>query len=261
MRTVDRLGVVVCGAMHCDRSSMVVGSNSAGPNWVESPSLCVLVETSAGTVLWDTSCPRDWRTRWEPQGGNLANPYDLVGDDEYLDVQLNNIGVGLDEIDYVVFSHLHIDHAGNGHLFKDTNAKLICSADEKEFAFGFDGPFAGGHLKRDYEDLSLETVSGDTEILPGVTLIQAPGHTVGSMAMQVDLEDSGTMIFTSDSVFLGENFGPPVAKPGFVTDLRMWFASVEKLRQIQERTDATMVFGHDAEQVPRLKRAPEMWYV
>lgn len=260
MNVADRVGVLVCGTMHCDRSSMVIGTDYDGPSWVENPSLAVLVETSEGTLLWDTSAPRDWRTRWAEQGGAERHPYDNVAENEYLDVQLHDAGYGLEDIDYVVFSHLHLDHAGNGQMFADTGSKLICSKAEKDFAFGFDGAFYGGHLKADYDGLDIATVEGDTELLPGVTLIQAPGHSPGSMAMQVDLADSGTMIFTSDTVFLGENFGPPVAQPGFVHDLDEWYASVEKLKGIQERTDATMVFGHDAEQVPHLKRAPEVWY-
>ena len=35
--------------------------------------------------------------------------------------------------------------------------------------------FTGAHLKTDYEGLNFETVSGDTEFLPGVTLIETPG--------------------------------------------------------------------------------------
>ena len=102
----------------------------------------------------------------------------------------------------------------------------------------------------------METVSGDTEFLPGVTLIQTPGHTVGSMSMQVDLPDTGTMIFTSDAVYMGESCGPPATPAAIVNNLEDFFASVEKLRGIQEQTNATMVFGHDAEQIKQLRKAP-----
>ncbi len=52
----------------------------------------------------------------------------------------SQLGVGLDEIDYVVLSHLHFDHAGNVKMFEGTNAKLVCHQREKDFAFNFDGP-------------------------------------------------------------------------------------------------------------------------
>ena len=174
------------------------------------PTHCVLVETPEGRLLWDTSCPRDWEERWGPTGLQDFFPYDKVTEEEYLDSRLQQLGVGLDEIDYVVLSHLHFDHAGNVKMFEGTNAKLVCHQREKDFAFNFDGLFTGAHLKTDYEGLEFETVSGDTEILPGVTLLETPGHTIGCMSMQVELPDSGTMIFTSDAVYMGDSYGPPV---------------------------------------------------
>jgi glyoxylase-like metal-dependent hydrolase (beta-lactamase superfamily II) len=216
----------------------------------------VLVETPGGRLLWDTSCPRDWEERWGPTGLQDFFPYDKVSDDEYLDARLQQMGVGLDEIDYVVLSHLHFDHAGNARMFEGTHAKLVCHRREEEFALGFEGLFSGAHLKTDYEGLEFETVSGDTEILPGVTLLETPGHTVGCMSMQVELPDTGTMIFTSDAVYMGDSYGPPATPAAIVNNLEQWYSSVEKLRGIQERTGATMVFGHDAEQIHQLRVAP-----
>jgi glyoxylase-like metal-dependent hydrolase (beta-lactamase superfamily II) len=187
-------------------------------------------------------------------------PYDKVSEAEYLDSRLHAMGVGLDQIDHVVLSHLHFDHAGNARMFEGTGAQLVCHEREREFAFGFDGLFTGAHLKTDYEGLDFRTVSGDTEILPGVTLIETPGHTVGTMSMQVDLPDTGAMIFTSDAVYMGESFGPPATPAAIVNNLEDFYRSVEKLRGIQERTGAQMVFGHDAEQIHQLRVAPEGSY-
>ena len=53
--------------------------------------LAVLVETAEGTMLWDTSCPRDWETRWAPTGLQDFFPYDNVSDEEYLDSRLNQM--------------------------------------------------------------------------------------------------------------------------------------------------------------------------
>ena len=157
-------------------------------------------------------------------------------------------------------SHLHFDHAGNVAMFKDSDTRLVCSAKEKEFAFGFDGLFTGAHLKTDYETLDFETVSGDTEFLPGVTLLEAPGHTPGELAMQVDLPDTGTMIFTSDAVYMGDSYGPPATPAAIVNDLNAWYSSVEKLRDLAERTNAQVVFGHDADQLHSMRLAPEGSY-
>jgi glyoxylase-like metal-dependent hydrolase (beta-lactamase superfamily II) len=74
--------------------------------------------------------------------------------------------------------------------------------------------------------------------------------------MQVDLPDSGTMLFTSDAIYMGDSYGPPSTPAAIVNDLSAWYSSVEKIRGIAEKTDATVVFGHDAEQLRSLRLAP-----
>jgi glyoxylase-like metal-dependent hydrolase (beta-lactamase superfamily II) len=146
-------------------------------------------------------------------------------------------------------------------MFAKTGAKLICNDKEKEFAFGYEGVFNGAHLKTDYEGLDFQTVSGDTELLPGVTLIEAPGHTPGTMSMKVDLPESGSMIFTSDAVYMGDSYGPPSTPAAIVNDLSAWYASVEKIRGLAEKSDATVVFGHDAAQLRSMRLAPTGFYL
>ncbi|MFC5994032.1 N-acyl homoserine lactonase family protein [Pseudonocardia hispaniensis] len=228
--------------------------------WSEVPTHCVLVETDEGKLLWDTSCPRDWEQRWAPTGFQDFFPYDAVSDEEYLDSRLTAMGVGLDEIDYVVLSHLHFDHAGNVRMFDNTTARLVVNDKELAFATSFDGLFNGAHLKTDYEGLKFETVSGDAEFLPGVSLIETPGHTPGCLSMQVDLPDTGTLIFTSDAVYMGDSYGPPAAPAAIVNNLEDWFRSVEKLRGIQEKTDAQMIFGHDPVQIHTIRTLSEGSY-
>jgi glyoxylase-like metal-dependent hydrolase (beta-lactamase superfamily II) len=145
-------------------------------------------------------------------------------------------------------------------MFAGAGPKLVCNDKEKEWAFGYEGAFNGAHLKADYEGLDFETVSGDVEFLPGVTLIEAPGHTPGTMSMQVDLADSGTMIFTSDAIYMGDSYGPPATPAAIVNDLSAWYSSVEKVRNIAEKTDATVVFGHDADQLHSMRRSPDGFY-
>lgn len=121
MATANKVSVIPCGAMTADLTWLLLKpgrsitdrkhKDSPAP-WVDVPTHCVLVETDEGKLLWDTSCPRDWEERWGPTGLQEFFPYDKVSEEEYLDSRLNQMGVGLDEIDYVVLSHLHFDHAG-----------------------------------------------------------------------------------------------------------------------------------------------------
>jgi glyoxylase-like metal-dependent hydrolase (beta-lactamase superfamily II) len=103
-------------------------------------------------------------------------------------------------------------------------------------------------------------VDGDTEFLPGVHLIEAPGHTPGTMSMRVDLAESGSMIFTSDAIYMGDSYGPPATPAAIVNDLSAWYSSVEKVRGIAEQTNATVIFGHDAAQLRAMRLAPDGHY-
>ena len=269
MATGTTVSIIPCGAMTADLTWLLLAPGRAirrrqeknlPAEWVDVPTHCVLVDTPDGKLLWDTSCPRDWEQRWAPTGLQDFFPYDKVSDDEYLDSRLKQLGLVPGDIDYVVLSHLHFDHAGNALMFKDSGARLVCSDTEKEFAFGFDGPFTGAHIKDDYQALSFETVSGDAEFLPGVSFIQTPGHTPGSMSMRVDLPETGTMIFTADAVYMGASYGPPTVPAAIVNNLEQFYASVEKLRGIATESNATLVFGHDADQIHELRTAPDGSY-
>jgi N-acyl homoserine lactone hydrolase len=263
------LRVLGCGAMTCDltwlllapgRSIVSRAQKQKPAEWVACPSHAVIIDHPEGRLLWDTSCPRDWEQRWEPTGLQDYFPYDAVGEDEYFEARLAQLGLEPTDIDIVVLSHLHFDHAGNLQLFKDAGARIICHRAEHEGAFGFSGLFQGAHLKTDYEGIAFETIDGDTELLPGVTLLETPGHTWGTMSLKVDLPESGTMLFTSDAVYMRASYGPPAVGAAIVWDNQAWLRSVEKIRSIAEREHATVVFGHDEAQYRELRMAPEGVY-
>ena len=45
-----------------------------------------------------------------------------------------------------------------------------------------------------------------------------------------------------------------------MNDLSAWHASVETIRRLAEHTNATVVFGHDSEQLRSMRIAPEGYY-
>lgn len=263
------LQILPTGTMHADLTWLLLDPGQViasrhqkdkPANWVGVPTHCVFIDHPDGKLLWDSGVPRDWETRWEPTGLHDFFPVDEVTEDMWLDSRLKQLGYEPNDIDYLLLSHLHFDHAGQADLWNDApHTKVICSKDEYDGAFGFEGYNLGAHVKKDYGNLSFETVEGDTEILPGVTLLQTPGHTWGTMSLQVDLPDTGTMIFTSDAIYRSESYGPPSIGAGIVYDSRKWFASVEKIRTIAEQTNATVVFGHDEEQITKLRTTPDSY--
>jgi N-acyl homoserine lactone hydrolase len=207
-----KMWILDCGAMTADLTFLLLKrgrtlklrsqrKDDPGTPWYRVSSHCVLIETDDGTrLLWDTGCPRDWEDRWAAPGTVETFPYDDVAEHEFLDSRLAQLGVGVTDIDIVVASHLHLDHVGNAKLFTGGSTRFVTSAAELEYAMAIPGEWQGPYIKSDYADLPWETVAEDHEILPGVTLLQVPGHSAGCLAMKVDLPNDGTMIFTSDSI-------------------------------------------------------------
>ncbi|MFK0728419.1 N-acyl homoserine lactonase family protein [Rothia sp. BD8] len=228
------------------------------------PTHAVLVETPEGRMLWDTGVPRDWASRWQPTGFDQFFP--VVDDAEdpeasYLDRSLARMGLSTENIDLLVLSHLHFDHAANARAFDNGKTRILTSTAELEGVKGITGYHEGAHIPSDYEGLDIGGISGDEEILPGVTLLQTPGHTWGTMSLMLDLPDEGTKIFTSDAVYMRDSWGPPAVGAAIVWNNLAWLDSVEKLRRIAEEKEAQVFFGHDADQAAHeIRWAPEGHY-
>jgi glyoxylase-like metal-dependent hydrolase (beta-lactamase superfamily II) len=68
------------------------------------------------------------------------------------------------------------------------------------------------------------------------------------------------MIFTSDAIYMGDSYGPPATPAAIVNDLGAWYASVEKIRVLAEKTNSQVIFGHDADQLWSMRRSPDGYY-
>ena len=167
-------------------------------------------------------------------------PYDKVSDEEYLDSRLNSwASASTRSTTWCSRTCTSTTPATSG-MFKDTNARLVCSDKEKEFAFGFDGAVHRGPPQDRLRGPELRDGLGRHRVPARRHADPDPrAHRPASMSMQVDLPDTGTMIFTSDAVYMGESYGPPATPAAIVNDMGQFYSSVEKLRGIQEKTNAT----------------------
>lgn len=112
---------------------------------------------------------------------------------------LAEIGLTPDDIGIVIYSHLHNDHAGNCHLFK--NATHIFQ--KREWAELLDPlptmkplNFDQGVIPK-FEKLNCLKVDGDFELFPGINIMLTPGHSAGSQSVIVDTSE-GRYAFVGD---------------------------------------------------------------
>jgi len=205
MTNAMKVHVLDCGAMGTDMEQLLGAppyrasrhDHHKAATWISASLHTVLIEHPEGLLLWDTAVNRNWEQTWAGTGLDDIIPYDEVVEAQYLDSRLRQLGYEANDIDTVIFSHLHMDHAGNAKLFNNGHTRLLCHEEELAGATSFTGANLGGHIKAEYDGLKFDTVRGDTEILPGITLYETPGHTWGQMSLRLDLDHDGPMIFTS----------------------------------------------------------------
>ncbi len=240
-------------------------------DWHRVPSISLLiVHPRLGRVLVDTgSHPEAMQGYW-PEEYRQTIPLVRSAEDR-LEARLAELGLTASDIDLLVLTHLHLDHAGGLGLFAGTRAGQRVLVHEQELKQAlyevFSGPsdHASGYLRGDFAGLPgitfepVETEEG-LWLADDLQLLWLPGHTAGLLGVMLDLERSGSIIYASDAVNSAANYGPPAHLPANSYDSRAMLRSIERVRALARRKGATVLFGHDLDQYRGLRHAPAAYY-
>ncbi len=216
---------------------MVVGSM---PDY-EIPVVCYLVQTGDGkNILIDTGLPEVM----PPEETEFENGRDIID-------QLAGLGLQPDDIDTVVSTHYDIDHAGRHAAF--TQAQYVVQRAHHLDAAN-NPRFAAIRPQWDQPMERIRLVDGDTQLLPGLELIETSGHVPGHQSVLVRLPKTGAVLLTVDAVPFAQGFTRAEQDDQAVRD------STIKLLDLVEREHVDLViFGHDTQQWETLKKAPEYY--
>jgi len=131
--------VLDCGKQEVDKrvilsSAAIADADHHHPEaiWTWIPTWAILIDhPQLGYILYDTAISPDaMRERWDI-GMQKSGPY-IVQEDSTLPARLYQLHVEPEQIGTVIMSHLHNDHAGCLHLFK--NATVYVHDDELKHA-------------------------------------------------------------------------------------------------------------------------------
>ena len=222
---------------------MVVGSM---PEY-QIPIVCYLAQTGDGrNILIDTGLPEVM-----PEGySEFENAVDVIE-------QLASLGLKPDDIDTVISTHYDGDHAGRHAAF--TKAQYVVQRTHHLDAAS-NPRYAGIRPQWDQPMARIRLVDGDTELLPGLELIETSGHVPGHQSVLVRLPQSGAILLTVDAVPFGAGFTRDEQGNDSDPDAAAIRASTIKLLDLVERVHIGLVIlGHDQEQWQTLKKAPEFY--
>jgi N-acyl homoserine lactone hydrolase len=103
-------------------------------------------------------------------------------------------------IDIVVNTHLHADHCGGNHLF--AGKPIYVQRRELDDARSQDDYTIREWLEA--PGVRYEAVDGELELLPGIRLLPAPGHTRGTQVVVVETGGRPIVIGGDMAVWFGE---------------------------------------------------------
>lgn len=190
---------------------------------------------------------------------------------------LDALGVTSDDVDYLLPTHMHWDHIGG--LGDFPKARLVVPRAEWEAAHQGDLTLAvRGYADSMYEDLRPEAMLIEWPDAPfgtfersidlfgdgSVMLLDANGHTRGSMAILVSLPSGERFLFTGDASWLRRGYREHKHK-GWKTRLldnsrRGVMPTLARIAQLEHLArDVKVVPAHDPEVWAELKHAP-IWY-
>jgi len=232
--------------------------------WIRIPVYCVLIDHPDGKILYDTGCHPEAMTGYWPSGLKSIFPH-YHTDSQLLLHQLELTGTTPGEIKTVILSHLHLDHAGNTWLFRHADIYV----NRKDYDYGrslidsSQNPNDhGAYIKADLQipEDKLHLVDNDFEFAKNIELVTLPGHTPGILGLIVHLENEGTLIFPMDAIYTEKNYGPPAKLSGIVYDSISFVDSIEKVRNLQKKYGAKIMYSHDMQFFKTMKLAPQFYH-
>jgi len=128
-------------------------------------------------------------------------------------------------IDIVVTTHLHFDHVGGNHLF--AGKPIYVQRRELDDARSQDD-----YTIREWVDapgVEYVPVDGELELLPGIRLVPAPGHTAGTQVVVVETGGRPVVIAGDAAVWSGELDDPQTEGQRLIRALdpaEVWLAHV-----------------------------------
>ncbi len=149
---------------------------------------CMVVRGEGKTVLVETGVGT--------KAGRLPGAAETEGSGTLLQ-NLEREGIRPEDVDIVVNTHLHFDHAGGNTLISEgkpvpafPRARYLIQKGEWRVASSPNERTRATYLAENFEPLEdarqVELVEGEVEVIKGLRLVPAPGHTADHCIVELD---------------------------------------------------------------------------
>lgn len=251
-----------CGKLVTQKHFITFGRGLGQPYIVPVPFF--LIKHPKGLVLFDTGnareVARDARRHW----GSIVEVYrPRMRPEQFVVAQLARLHIKPEDIDWVILSHLHLDHAGGVGAFP--RAKYLVQRRELEWAYVPDFYQRGAYIRADF-DKPVQWFFLDGAVDDGfdvfgdgrLKIMFTPGHTPGHQSLLVRLPKAGPFLLTGDCCYTEEILNEDVL-PGLVWSPPDTVRSIQRLRHVRDQQGIRIITGHDPDAWRRFKLAPRYY--
>ncbi|MCC8150803.1 MAG: N-acyl homoserine lactonase family protein [Lachnospiraceae bacterium] len=251
--------------------------NGGGKTPFNVPVPFFLIQHKGKNILFDTGNHKD-----DQEGHLLKRLIDGVkpvfSEEEWAPKAIEKVGLKAEDIDFIIVSHLHHDHAGA--IAEFPNATVIVQKSEYDYVrrpdyfmtqayYNDEAPAPVTNFNMDGMD-ALEMNNVDWYFLDGwndnkfdlfgdgkIVIYFTPGHSVGHQSLLVRTDNDGSFLLAADACYVEENISSGVL-PGLVVDCQSYLQNLKTFRLL-EKTGVKIVTGHDPESWQSFKHAPEYY--
>ncbi len=237
-----------------------------------------LIQHKGKNILFDTGNHKDdMKGHLLPRLLEFVRP--VFSEDEWAPKAIQKVGVKPEEVDFVIISHLHHDHAGAIGCFP--NATVIIQKSEYDYVrrpdyfmtqayYNDQAPAGVTNFYFDGADGMNNPKNIDWYFLDGwldnkfdlfndgkLVIYFTPGHSIGHQSLLINTDKDGSFFLAADSCYVKENIVSGML-PGLVLDCAAYLQNLRTFRLL-EKTGVQIVTGHDVDSWKTFKKAPEYY--
>ncbi len=241
-----------CGRLEIPHGFLLEGAK--GKITVPIPSY--LIVHPKGRIVFDSGL--NVATQTDPESyitsaGMRFNKFFFAPGEE-ISARLESVDVAPEDVDLIVNSHLHYDHAGGNALLP--NADILVQEPEWNHACGKPDDDVA-YRKVDFETgQTVRLVRGEHDVFGDGSVVALPtyGHTPGHQSLRVRT-DSGDFVLCGDACYLRHALDNDHL-PGILHDREAALRAFALFRSL-EAMGARICFGHDPEFWKTIPQAPK----
>lgn len=252
MKEQIRIKILDLGEITCRKKELI--QTRADNAMIISPMEAILIKhPNIGYILYDTGNDPEWKYSYTKSIQEVYPVTRTISVKEALEKE----GLTESDIDVLILSHLHFDHAGGLKFFCHTKAggHVIVSEDELNDAMEKvsmctdhnSGAYIG-KLFYALPGIEFQTIGEQFELAEGITLFVQKCHTAGVIGMIIKLQNR-TIIFIGDTVYLADTYEKELPPGGGINKTeKEFFENLTVLKKLQNELKAEIFYGHDYEQ-------------